>query len=115
MEADVNIEQDEQNKEANEALVRHFKKNISPRVPTHAIGTIGIELGFVESDVKHLIEFDATIDALFSEFLTRHQIGVSVHRIIQALRAVKLIDLAEEVANDMKSGLWNNESDMHIF
>ena len=115
MEADVNIDDDQEHQQPNEALIRHFQKNISPRVPPHTIGIIGIELGFVESDVKHLIEFDATVDALFTEFLSRHQIGVSVHRIIQALRTVKLVDLADEVTNDMKSGLWNNESDMHIF
>ena len=56
------------------------------------------------------------MDGLFKDYLERHKnIGSSVHRIIMALKTVKLAELSGEVDRDMKSGLWSNESDMHIF
>lgn len=57
VEADISIEQSKKTTLSVEPLIRFFQKNISPKVPLYTIANFGLELGFVESEIKHFGKF----------------------------------------------------------
>ena len=54
------------------------------------------------------------MDGIFRDYLEKRSIS-DARFIIQALKLVKLTELAENAERDIKSGLWNNENSMHVF
>ena len=57
LEADISIEQSEKTSLSVEPLIRFFQKNILPKMPLYTLASFGLELGFVESEIKHFGKF----------------------------------------------------------